>query len=582
MGDTVNKSQIVSTFLTDYNDYSSEDDFDYSLANEDESLKKALVASKQILNLFYLNRFDEAFAKAERNAHNSLYHSYMKSSLISLYALLTLEKNEIDKAKSALERTCEFCNKKRRSNSFLENFSSVFRPTDFGRYSDYELHAEIIHAESQVLMALITFFGDQNLFSIIRAAFLVRAANQSFKFCYEAFRNKKTWISTEILLEYESGVSFGIGVFNLYLSILPDRILRILSLAGFSSDYKRAITMLKRTIELKECLRFRFSAICVKAFYLYVIQIGGLCYFDYEWIEEILNELRSKFPKAIFVQIFSAKFNLMNGDLDKAIEEFNHCIVMEGSWVQIKNICRWDLMWAFAINEDWKNAAVQAKHLLDECSYSPASNAYQVAMFKMMQGEDEQNDELKAEAFDMLKKVVNLRRRYVGKTIPQEKFFCNHSVRYKEEGIEPLAALLEMFYIWNVLSLINNKIAVDSFIHRINKKSDELERRDQNFSEQLACLLLAKGVILRNLNNFEGATECLTKIIQSEKQITRDIYLTPHAALELGITYFKSSNYVESRKWLQKAKKNEKKFLNEANLHIRIHSFLKKIDEIEK
>ncbi|RWS04100.1 tetratricopeptide repeat protein 39B-like protein [Dinothrombium tinctorium] len=578
----IDSSNVCNRFRSDFEEH-EDYYFDYSAMSENESLEKALIATDHLYNLFYKNKFDEAFAFAEHHIEDSLYHCHDKGFLSCVYALLTLEKAEMDKAKAAIEKTLQFCERKRRPNSLLENLSNLIWQTDFDKYTDYEIHAELIYAESQAMMALLTFFGDQSFISLIKGAFRVRASNQALKFCYEALKNKSNWDSDENRLQFESGVCNGVGLFNLYLSIVPDRILRLLQMAGFSGDYKHAIALLKRSTELKSGARFRVTALCVKAFQLYVTQIGGFCDYDIKWTQELIDELQSKFPNAIFVLFFSAKFNLMKGNLEKAIEEFLECMSLQESWKQIHNICRWDLVWAYAIKQDWKNAAEIAKRLRFDCSYSPASNLYEYAVFKMMEMEDERKTELKDEIDRAMRMVPQLKIRYAGKTIPQEKFFCTRAIHYIEEGREPIIALLETFYIWNVFSMINNEKTIQSFLQRANEKLEELQRKknSENVFDQISCLLLVKGVLLRNLREYENSIKCLQTIIQCENLISRDTYLVPHAELELGITFFKCCNYQESLKWIRAAKSNEKKFLNEAVLLIRAHQFIKKIKEIE-
>ncbi|RWR99612.1 Tetratricopeptide repeat protein 39B-like protein [Dinothrombium tinctorium] len=122
----------------------------------------------------------------------------------------------------------------------------------------------------------------------------------------------------------------------------------------------------------------------------------------------------------------------------------------------------------------------------------------------------------------------------------------------------------------------------DSFLQKIEEKLVQLQKDSNKSSfDQVACLLLAKGVLLRNVGQNDTAAHCFETIIERQKEITRDTFLPPYAALELGITYFFSNRYDESLKWIKKAESNEKKFLSEALVHIRAHAFTRRIKEIK-
>ncbi|RWS01534.1 tetratricopeptide repeat protein 39B-like protein [Dinothrombium tinctorium] len=557
--------------------------FNYSKANDDEILSRAIKIGNYCADLFYMNKFDELFAIADRNLQHSLYHCHGKSSLLALYALLSLERNEVDNAKEAIKKTLTFCQLKRRNNSIAECLASFIWQTDFNLYSDYELHAELIYAESQTLMAMLTVFDDQHFISLIKAAFYIRAANRAYKFCYEALQNKNNWKSDEIRLEFESGVCTGHGGFNLFLSLLPEFILRLLSLAGFTGDYRKAITLLKRSTELKQCSRYRLAASIVKIFTLYISRIIGHCYYDREWAFEFIDELKSKFPNAIFVLIFSATFNMREGNLDEAIEEFHKCIDLKDSWKQVHNLCRWELIWAYAIKQDWKNAAEQAKLLFEHCTYSPASNAYQFAVFRMLQMETEGNDKLKEEINEAMKLTPKLVKRYAGFLLPPEEFSVWCADRYLVKGLKPIIALLSLFYAWNVFALINDRETIEIFLKRTNETLKVIENCDSNEKDydEIASLLLVKGVLLRNAKEYEEAISCLKRVIEMKDSLVTHTFLPPHAALEAGITYFDMGNYNESRKWLCTAKSIVKSFRYEIVVHARVHAFMKKINEFE-
>ncbi|RWS15883.1 tetratricopeptide repeat protein 39B-like protein [Dinothrombium tinctorium] len=527
----------------------------------------------EIFDLFYMNKFDEAYSRCDEKLDTSILHSHMKGFLIFLYSLLTLESDEIAKGKEQVEKTLAFLTKKRKVSSISENLSNFFWKPDVNKYTNLEVHAELIYAECQVMMGLLTFFGDQSIMSLIKGALRINASNQSFKFCQTILNERKVWGSEELKMHFESGVCNGIGVFNLVVSLLPKNIMKLLTIVGFSGDKQVALDMIKRCTTLKEGLRNRVSILVIETFSLYIEQLMGMGEIDSDWVGSLVDDVKSRFPKAVFVLFFSGKYKLLKGQPDKAAKEFLDCLALQDEWRQVHNICNWDLIWCYGLQNDWQNAMNRAKVLRNECAYSPATNEYQYAIFKMMKLEEENYCDIKGEVHENMENVLKLKKRYAGKTIPQEKFLCTRAKLYLEEGGRtPLVALLEMYYVWNVLSMTgNNTELIDPLLEKTDKKLRELQNEELMNAkfDDIGVLLLVKGVLLRNRNDNGKAEQCFHEIIESGNKITRDTFIVPHATLELGITYLKARKISEATKWLNKAKSGGEKFLNESVVSLR-------------
>ena len=145
----------------------------------------------------------------------------------------------------------------------LTKFARGSRQDDANAYSELEMHAELCYAEVLLLRAVLTLCEDENLVSFVKAGLKVRSCYQSFRFVVLLIdrRNskKKPYIATNCftslfiwffrecwnILQYrnwdgdlhkndfESGVRVGVGTFNLMISLLPPRIMRLLEFIGF-------------------------------------------------------------------------------------------------------------------------------------------------------------------------------------------------------------------------------------------------------------------------------------------------------------------------------------------------------------
>lgn len=83
-----------------------------------------------------------------------------------------------------------------------------------------EAHAELIYAEVQVMLTMLSFGEQNSIVSLIRGAFRLRAANNAYKLTADIRDKKYNWTSATARREFDAGVCSGTGVINLVRSFL--------------------------------------------------------------------------------------------------------------------------------------------------------------------------------------------------------------------------------------------------------------------------------------------------------------------------------------------------------------------------
>ncbi|RWS27961.1 tetratricopeptide repeat protein 39B-like protein, partial [Leptotrombidium deliense] len=141
------------------------------------SLVRGHVHVNELFDLFYENKFEEAYSQCDKFSSFSMIHAHGKAFLSFLYALLTLEKEYIEKGVKDLEESLNFASKHRKSKSIVESVTSFWWKPDASKYTDEELHAELIYAECNIMLGLLTFFGDQSILSLLKGAIKMTTAN---------------------------------------------------------------------------------------------------------------------------------------------------------------------------------------------------------------------------------------------------------------------------------------------------------------------------------------------------------------------------------------------------------------------
>ncbi|RWS25081.1 tetratricopeptide repeat protein 39B-like protein [Leptotrombidium deliense] len=547
------------------------------------NLQESIEEIVYCLDLALNNKFEQALKITEKLAKVSLYHALGKATLCFLKGMLTLETEEIENALCSLKNLADVCNEKRKTSNTVTRV--VWRP-NYNNYSDDEVHAELCFAETQLEIALLTFLEDQNLINLVKGAFRIRACFQSYKECNYILKTKNNWKSEVVRKHFESGTRMGIGTFNLIISHLPTRVLKLLEFVGFSGNRSIGFKELELATEMCDGLRAPLAALIMMVYHCYVEHFFGLGDTDLEYVTKLVNKWLDKYPNSAFYLLFAARVNQLRGNITKAIPMFNKCISIQNEWKQIHNICYWELLWCYTLYCDWKNAAHFADILRKQCNWSRATYTYQYATNLYMIAESENNDELKAKATEIIQTVPSLRHRYAGKTIPAEKFAITKSIKYMEQDEHLLLPALEFLYIWNIFAILEKcNHLVNPMLKLIEQKLNQYKYEKDLIDHSVdnyALALLLKGSCLRLLNCPLQCEECFLEIITLEKRIETDTFLAPHAALEIGLSQLKRGQYSSSKQWFEKARRDYSGYLLETLVHFRIHCALRLIKENEK
>ena len=69
---------------------------------------------------------------------------------------------------------------------------------------------------------------------------------------------------------------------------------------------------------------------------------------DLPWVKEITRSALKEFPDGAFDLFWGARAEQLAGNGAKAVELFEKCISVQDEFKQMHNVCRWDLLWAYA------------------------------------------------------------------------------------------------------------------------------------------------------------------------------------------------------------------------------------------
>jgi len=587
----------------------------------DVDLLRSMEETQEALHLFLNNEFDKAREKTRPLAPKSIYHSLGYTGILFLQAVMTFDNADIEAAVAAAKQCLDLCQVYRRHTSITTTLTSSINKAmlrtsslatgttgseeaaknrEYDDLTELEIHAELVYAECLLLRSILTFIQDENLVSFIKGGLKIRACYQSYKECLRIYR-RRDWKLEEpddskeakarikrnsaLKMHFDSGVKMGMGAFNVIISLLPPRVMRLLEIAGFSGNKSWGLKQLEEGFLMQESLRSPLCGTILLNYHTLISYVVGTGDGDLDFAEKILEMALEKHPKGALFLFYAGRLQEMRGNLDQAIDKFESSIDSQSLWQQFHHICFWELMWCYAFKGDWLLAMKYAEKLAKESRWSPATYTFHKAAFLIMV--DTQlsckPDSSSGHATSLMQAVPKMTQRIAGKSLPIEKFAVRKVKRYLAQGNYLVLPGYELMYVWNGFAVLgtNASVLIPSVHQRVESTLASLSPSSPFFVEDQSLCLLLSGLCNRYLGKFSEAEANFKKVLNNHKGLKDEmVYILPYATAELGFMHMQMQNYEQARHYFEHAKNHYKGYSLESRLHFRLHSALHKISHI--
>ncbi|XP_012677008.2 tetratricopeptide repeat protein 39A isoform X2 [Clupea harengus] len=537
-----------------------------SNGSEKSELSLALEDCMVALDLFLQNDFDGALFRLKTRNRDSMYHALTYATILEMQAMMTFNPDDILTAGNTMKDAQAVCQRFRKKSSFNSK-----------NFTEEELHAEVCYAECLLQRAALTFLQDENMISFIKGGMKVRNSYQIYKELHTILQSSG-FAQGDNHGHFEGGVKLGVGAFNLMLSLLPTRTLRLLEFVGFSGNKEFGLHQLQEGA-VEHTFRSFLCNMLLLCYHTFMSFILGTGEGDVQDAEKLLQPYLKQYPKGSIFLFFAGRIEVIKGNLDAAIKRFEECCEAQQNWKQFHHMCYWELMWCFTYQRHWKMAYFYADLLSKENAWSKATYAYMKAAYLSMLSPDDRLTFGESE-IALFRQVPGLKQKIAGKSLPTEKFAIRKARRYNAERPVPLPAPpLEMMYIWNGYTVIGkHKDLTEGMLKTLDEAQDNLDqypRTDFSIDDQCVISLL-KGLCLKHLGHQDEAEHYFTLVLCNESQIKYDHYLVPNALLEHGLLCLEQGRRAEGIKLLESAKQNYKNYSMESRTHFRIQAALHK------
>ncbi|CAK6960260.1 tetratricopeptide repeat protein 39A [Scomber scombrus] len=536
------------------------------------TLKESLDECMEALDLFLNNHFNESLERLRPRVNESMYHALIYATVLEMQAMMTFQHDDINNAGNTMKSAREVCQRFRRKSSGLVNKPGGESLTE------EQLHAEVCFAECQLQRAALTFLQDENMVSFIKGGIKVRNSYLIYKDLHSLIKSHHC-LKGPSHIHLEGGISFGIGAFNLTLSLFPPRILKLLEFAGFSGDKEYGLSLLHDGATGMN-LRSMLCALLLLCYYTFLTFILGTGEGEVVEAERLLKPFRLRYPRGAIFLFFAGRTEEIKGNIDEAVALFEDGCKAQQEWKEFHHMCYWELMWCFTYKRAWKMAYFYADLLSQESRWSKAMYVYMKAAYLSMLPNDESRP-FGEDEVDLFRLVPTFKQKIAGKSQPTEKFAIRKARRYK--GFCPIklpVPVLEMMYMWNGFRVISKRPELTEGMMQTLVEAERtlLESPENEYAVDDRCVInLLKGLCMKNQGHLQAAEECFNKVYSSEKKIKFDHYLVPNALVELSLLYIDQGRKDEAIKMLQKAKRDYKDYSMESRTQFRVHAALAKL-----
>ncbi|KAG2237989.1 hypothetical protein INT48_002551 [Thamnidium elegans] len=420
-----------------------------------------------------------------------------------------------------------------------------------------ELQFELLEANCILMSATLQFLKD-NWFDHLKAAYDLRKAYKIYERLFEMATGvtiakyetrKKRTASYHEYADYsllndtiEHGAYFGIGLFSVIFSVLPNKVGKILNTLGFHASRSRAILFLEKSCH-SQTMYSSLSALVLLAYYTNIsIYISPKLNqsFLFKDAQSMLEKMKKSYPHGQIWYLMEGKLKKLQGQLDTSImllkqakspaipinrtdtqEYLRNASITE--FTQFKSFLTYELGWSYIYAGNYFEASETFFCLESMCNWSRVFYHYISTCCMIADGRyDKAALEIRQMTNMLGQRKPNCNEQYAESRIKHwvDTSTKNQTTLNKTLQFDIVNPLWELVYLWNGTRLLSSQIV-------------ELIKQ-QPQTDPMICLLM--GVIERDIEqNMELAMECFNLVLILTEETNS--WIMPYAMYEIATTH---------------------------------------------
>lgn len=549
------------------------------LLHQRSAIALACDEAENALRLFLQGKFDEAEGFIEersriRDSISGAVPIFTHCHAVILFARAGITGTEEDR-KQAMERlqhAATLAGEHIPKQGWAQSIASwgmgyfVTQSPKTSSITEKELSCRIIEAEATYLSALLCFF-EESLAAFFKAALLIRRAIRGYKHCNSILQSNGNSIGSE----HDIGaVKLGFGGFSLAISMLPPKLLRLLSVLGFPSDRKAGLCAIEEALR-GGGLRASVSGVLLLSYHVILPAFFSIPQERQQHVqsaEQVLCVLDKKYPDSFFLSFYRGRLQRLKGDLDGSIQSFLKLdkglhLTPESKFFKVRHAWIYELGVSYMLQLKWEDAQMCWEELEKDSVWSRAFFAYMHGVCLSMQG-------LASDAAEEFGKVQGLMRGTMSGRVLAEEQYVSRKVKDHlldtEAGVRSFQGSIsgvEFLYLWNsfpqmphdelervvqILDEAESTLEVSSSSEETKLEVDSPPEPQQSWlisaddedepeepEDNFAVGNLIKGTALRELGKLDAAYKCLERIREETCYVETELFVYPMAAYERAL-----------------------------------------------
>eukprot|EP01118_Nematostelium_gracile_P005260 TRINITY_DN1651_c0_g2_i1.p1 TRINITY_DN1651_c0_g2~~TRINITY_DN1651_c0_g2_i1.p1 ORF type:complete len:603 (-),score=192.81 TRINITY_DN1651_c0_g2_i1:63-1871(-) len=509
-------------------------------------------------NLIWNNKFDEADKLFEKKKDTSARYALHYAESAFLRSFITGDQEDTHLAMERLKVTKDLAAEQMRVFALNPNTSK-----------DDSIDAAIVYGDALYMIAILQMTRDAK----IKGALNLR---KSWKVFEKALKDSK---GAQVDVEITRSLQFGAGFFLFAMSIIPQKFLKLVELAGFKADRDAGLHY------VKEChknggIRGPFATMLL--LFNNLLLPRGLADASQYLIEanQLIEESLKKYPQGSLFHVMGSHCARKQCNIDKGIELME--IALENSKsLKPPLIYRYELGNCYCMKLEFKKAIELYEPLIGVQKFQVRGLcALQLAAAYLAIGE-------KNRGLDLLQKIQNYANKgHLDNTVLKQAkryvlnggHFAAFELLYLRRDLAKMLPIMKDVLILldkqaaNTKAMIavtppkketpKSKLSLSGGLSNFGKmgldKFNQLTKKkdlsDSTFDDR-ASYLLIKGSILKAMGKPEEAIACYKEVVDVLADLVNEQLYIPYCLYELGETYYTGGKPKEAEELMKRCSK---------------------------
>ena len=264
----------------------------------------------------------------------------LSQAALSTESLMSMDEEKSKTSSKILNKLLVQVNE-RRNTSWTSYFSRFYYDT----LTEEEVHFQLLACEMQIFSALLAAVSEPSFSAFVSAALHVKSAHSGYYKCKKILQRRTTWESIQSKECFESGTLLGLSLFELMISFLPGKFIRLIELFGFCGNREEALANMRRAVTSGQSTpRMPIVASIFVTYYSFLEYYFGLGHDFSEELDVITNIINFRYKDSPVGDMLNGMVESSKGNLMEGNEFFKRAASNEKA-LFLRDICLHQMFW---------------------------------------------------------------------------------------------------------------------------------------------------------------------------------------------------------------------------------------------